>query len=447
MGPVGYHTIYPHMSDSQEETVQEQVGTIANDDEEVKDQYEAAVEADEDGEAAKPTDEDAPTSDDKPATEGEEAGEGGEEGEEGEEGEDRPRRKKKRTPSPSPPPRKKAPSHAPPPPPPKSYDVPSDTFSTRAVSNRVWEVDEEENFSEPEAPEDALDLSDTELVQHYNVQKTLGRGFFAIVKQATAKDGGELVAVKVIDKSLAPQFGSGRLDSELAILSKLDHPNVLKGKTFYQSDSHLMVVLELAKGGELASVLARNQGGPYSEGNVHDYAKQLASALAHVHEKKVIHGDLSPENVLLSEPQESATLKLGGFSGSMFVAEEDQNSQLIGNAEYQAPEIIMNQPFGQSADCWSFGCLLYFLVEGRSPFEDSNTMRMNMKIRQGKVEFGEAWAGVSQPLKDLISQLLRVDSASRLTAAQVLEHPWMQNKPGAGVALPTTRATMASAAS
>jgi len=433
------------MSDSQEETLQEQVGTIATEEDEVKDQFEAAVEADEEGEAKKEDaetgDEAAPEGESKP--EGESAEGGEEEGGDGEEeGEDKPRRKKKRSPSPSPPPRKKAPSHAPPPPPPKSYDVPSDTFSSRAVSNRVWEVDEEENYEEPEAPEDALDLSDTELVQHYNVQKTLGRGFFAIVKQATAKNGGEQVAVKVIDKSLAPQFGSDKLDSELAILSKLDHPHVLKGKAFYQSDSHLMVVLELAQGGELASALARNPGAPYSEGNVHDYAKQLASALAHVHEKQVIHGDLSPENVLLAESQETSAIKLGGFSGSLFVAEEDQNSQLIGNAEYQAPEIIMNQPFGQAADCWSFGCLLYFLVEGRSPFEDSNTMRMNMKIRQGKFEFGEAWGAVSQPLKDLISQLLKVDPAARLTAAQVLEHPWMQNKPGAGAPLPSTRATM-----
>merc|ERR1712098_951070 len=88
-----------------------------------------------------------------------------------------------------------------------------------------------------------------------------------------------------------------------------------------------------------------------------------------------------------------------------------------------------------SADCWSFGCLLYFLVEGRSPFEDSNTMRMNMKIRQGKFEFGDAWSGVSQPLKDLISQLLRVEPASRLTAAQILEHPWVKVCP------PTTLAS------
>ena len=119
-------------------------------------------------------------------------------------------------------------------------------------------------------------------------------------------------------------------------------------------------------------------------------------------------------------------LKVAGFSGSLVASGGEENQQLIGNAEYQGPEIIMNQGFTQSADVWSFGCLLYFLVAGRSPFSDSNAMRMNMKIRQGKFEFGEGWSGVSSSLQDLISQLLRTDSTTRLSAAQILEHSWMK---------------------
>lgn len=118
-------------------------------------------------------------------------------------------------------------------------------------------------------------------------------------------------------------------------------------------------------------------------------------------------------------------MKLGGFSGAIVVSGDTENVQMIGNAEFQAPEIIMNQGFTKSADLWSLGCVLYFLVEGNSPFQDSNTMRMNMKIRQGKFEFGDNWSSVSESLKDLISKLIKVEPSERLSCADVLSHPWI----------------------
>jgi hypothetical protein len=131
----------------------------------------------------------------KPAsTESEPQQDTNEEEEEGEEGSTKPKRRQKEA-SPSPPPRKKVPTRAPPPPPPKSYDVPADTWSTKPVSNRVWEVDEEEVVYEEQ--DDQLDLSGTELVEQYDLQGDLGRGFFAVVKRAVHKQTGEKVAVKV----------------------------------------------------------------------------------------------------------------------------------------------------------------------------------------------------------------------------------------------------------
>jgi len=100
---------------------------------------------------------------------------------------------------------------------------------------------------------------------------------------------------------------------------------------------------------------------------------------------------------------------------------------LIGNAEYQPPDIITNQGFSSPVDIWALGCIFFFLIEGRSPFADSNTMKMNMKIRQGSVEFGEKSNKASPKFKDLISKLLVVDPSARLTAADVLTHPWINS--------------------
>lgn len=121
---------------------------------------------------------------------------------------------------------------------------------------------------------------------------------------------------------------------------------------------------------------------------------------------------------------DDSDLKVGGFSGAVVSGGGKESQAPIGNSEYQAPEIMMNQGFDKSSDIWSVGCLLYFLINGTSPFKDSNTMRMNMKIRQGTFEFGDAWAKVSPSLKDLISKLIVTDPSKRLSADDVLKHTW-----------------------
>ena len=208
----------------------------------------------------------------------------------------------------------------------------------------------------------------------------------------------------------------------------MNHPNIIKGVETHEFENHLLVVLELAEGGELANVLGGNPKNAYTESDVHRLAKQLVSAISQLHQNNIIHGDLAPENLFLVGGDNS-DLKIGGFSGAVISAGGKESQAPIGNAEYQAPEIMMNQGFDKSSDIWSVGCLLYFLVNGTSPFKDSNTMRMNMKIRQGTFEFGDNWAKVSPSLKDLISKLIVTDPAKRLSTEDVLKHPWITSAP------------------
>lgn len=365
----------------------------------------------------------------------------GEEGDNSEEdGEDGVPKKKKKKKKDSPPPRRKAPAKAPPPPPPKVYDVPKDTWSSGPVSNRVWEVDEEEEFVDQGEPD--FDFSDTGLLNDYEPGKELGRGFFATAKLIKDKKTNENAVVKIIEKSMAPQFTSDGLKSELDTLSKLNHENVIKGKKLYETDSHLLVVLEFAAGGEFSSVLGKNASGSYSEKDAQNIAKQIVDAVAHVHKNNIIHGDIAPENIFFSsEDEKSGVVKLGGFSGAIQSSGE-VNQQMIGNSEFQAPELLMNQDFSSKADIWSLGCMLYYLIEGNSPFADSNTMRMNMKIRQGKIEFGDNWNNVSSSLKNLISSLIKVNPSARLSIEEIQKNEWFSSNVNAS--LPNTRKAMLS---
>eukprot|EP00011_Vannellida_sp_DIVA3-517-6-12_P001423 CAMPEP_0114611470 /NCGR_PEP_ID=MMETSP0168-20121206/4132_1 /TAXON_ID=95228 ORGANISM="Vannella sp., Strain DIVA3 517/6/12" /NCGR_SAMPLE_ID=MMETSP0168 /ASSEMBLY_ACC=CAM_ASM_000044 /LENGTH=522 /DNA_ID=CAMNT_0001822443 /DNA_START=1 /DNA_END=1569 /DNA_ORIENTATION=+ len=353
-----------------------------------------------------------------------------------EEGEEKPKKKKKRRRKKEESPvRRKPPARAPPPTPPKTYygQLDKTVWSERVTSSRVWEVDEEVEYTQEEAVP-SVDLSSTP-ASSYSVSDTLGQGYFSTVVKAS-KGGAAPVALKVISKELAPSCAGAEAD--MAVLKLLDHPNIIKGVEACADDEKIFVALELC-GGDWLQIASEDKAA-YTEADVHRLGKQLLSALAHMHEKNVVHGDLAPENLLLAEKSGSSALKVAGFTNARVVSSaEPVHDQLIGNPGFQGPEVLMNQGFGKASDVWAAGCLLFFFVAGKAPFDDKNTMRMNMKIRQGKFEFAEGdWAGVSSSLQELIKKMLLPKPDERISAKDALGHAWTSGAPGSA-ALPNFR--------
>jgi len=179
-------------------------------------------------------------------------------------------------------------------------------------------------------------------------------------------------------------------------------------------------VLELVPAG---SLLAKyGSGFRFAEADLRAIVKQLFTALAHIHSRGVVHGDIAPENILLDDKNQ---VKVAGFSNARLVKDLTGREMLASAAEFQAPELSQFK-ICQASDLWSAGCVVYYLVCGYSPFKDSNTVRRNMKIRQGEFQFNDGdWAKVSADAKDLVSKLIVVDTAARLTADKALVHRWL----------------------
>jgi serine/threonine protein kinase len=138
--------------------------------------------------------------------------------------------------------------------------------------------------------------------------------------------------------------------------------------------------------------------------------------------------DIKPENLLLSDSSETATLKLGDFGFAVY----DKNSLLTeewGTYHYMAPEILLRQPYGKGVDMWSFGIVLFALLGGYFPFDNENNDIHTLKatIKKGDFYFDEEmWSNITTEAKDLITKLLTVDPAKRVTAEQALNHSWMK---------------------
>ncbi|KAJ9597360.1 hypothetical protein L9F63_011749 [Diploptera punctata] len=280
----------------------------------------------------------------------------------------------------------------------------------------------------------------TALKGHYELEKTIGCGGFAKVKLATHILTGEKVAIKIMEKA---HLGDDlpRVKLEMKALQNLSHRHICKLYQVIETEAHYFMVMEYCAGGELFDhigifyfiyidyfyllliigyiLVEKNR---LSESEARHFFRQIVSAVAYLHEQGYAHRDLKPENVLFDKDQ---TVKLIDF-GLCAKPKEGMESLLAtscGSPTYAAPELVIGKKyFGSQVDIWSMGVLLYALLCGFLPFDDSSIDNLYRKILSGKYDEPE-W--LSRGSKRLISSMLQVDPNNRITIEKLVCHPWL----------------------
>nr|CAD7266076.1 unnamed protein product [Timema shepardi] len=216
-------------------------------------------------------------------------------------------------------------------------------------------------------------------------------------------------------------FKKGRLSrklvqTEIGILLKLRHPNIIQLREVFETDDEIQLVLELVTGGELFERIVEQ--GQFSEKDAAGAVKQILSAL-------------KPENLLYETEYENSKLKLADFGLSKFLKNGSYTmNTLCGTVGYCAPEILLNKEYDLSVDLWSVGVVMYIMLCGYEPFwDDAGEIGMCKRVVEGEFEFSSPWwDDISDSAKDLISQLLQLEPSSRPTASEALEHPWVKGE-------------------
>ena len=147
---------------------------------------------------------------------------------------------------------------------------------------------------------DVFDEDWDEVLNKYELGKQLGSGAFAVVKHVTEKSSGQVYAMKVVNKEKMASVESTRddvLTSEVDLLNKLDHPNILKIHEVIDTKTKMFIFLELVRDGDLYDKLKRE--GRISEDDAREIFIQMADAIAYLHKENVSHRDLKPENILV----------------------------------------------------------------------------------------------------------------------------------------------------
>ncbi|KAL4100235.1 hypothetical protein PRIC1_008029 [Phytophthora ramorum] len=263
--------------------------------------------------------------------------------------------------------------------------------------------------------------------EKYRIGRVIGEGNFSIVKECTNRSSGDRFAVKCINKAALNPKDRSNLVQEIEILKDMSHPNIIKLFDVYDGDGPMcFLVMEYAEGGELFDrIIAKEY---YTEAEAKKVVKVVAKVLRYCHSEGVTHRDLKPENLLYADETENAVIKIADFGFAKLVTEETNMSTMCGTPGYYAPEIVRKLPYDSKCDIWSLGVIAYILLCGFPPFYDENQVEEMRKILNGDFEFvAPYFDGVSQQAKDLICKMLVVQPPKRLTAQDVLDHPWFND--------------------
>ncbi|CAM8952904.1 unnamed protein product [Rhodiola kirilowii] len=260
----------------------------------------------------------------------------------------------------------------------------------------------------------------------YTMGKELGRGQFGVTHLCTHKATGEQFACKTIAKrKLVNKEDIEDVKREVQIMHHLTgQPNIVELKGAYEDKHSVHLVMELCAGGELFDrIIAK---GHFTERAAASLMRTIVQIVHTCHSMGVIHRDLKPENFLLLSKDENAPLKATDFGLSAFFKQGDTFRDIVGSAYYIAPEVLKRK-YGPEVDIWSIGVMLYILLCGVPPFWAESEHGIFNAILRGHVDFtSDPWPSISPQAKDLVKKMLNSDPSQRLTAFEVLNHPWIK---------------------
>lgn len=264
------------------------------------------------------------------------------------------------------------------------------------------------------------------LKEHYKVGAKLGHGQFGTTYKVTEKATGKEFACKSIAKRKLT--GSGDLDDvrrEIEIMHHLEgSPSVVSVKGAYEDSVAVHFVMELCTGGELFDRIVKR--GHYSEKKAANLARTIVGVVETCHSMGVIHRDLKPENFLFVDETEDSPLKSIDFGLSAFFKPGEIFRDVVGSPYYVAPEVLLKR-YGPESDVWSAGVIVYVLLCGVPPFWGETEQEIFQEVLHGDLDLATPpWTNISESAKDLVRKMLVRNPKKRLTAHEVLCHPWLQ---------------------
>ncbi|GAN09504.1 3-phosphoinositide-dependent protein kinase 1-like isoform X3 [Mucor ambiguus] len=319
-------------------------------------------------------------------------------------------------------------AHAPP--------SPTQSTSNQSLTNNLNKGREPTLSTDVDDPSHPL-YHHRRIVTDFDYGEILGEGSYSTVLIGRDKRTGKQYAIKRLDKAHIVKNNKVKyVMIERDALSRMNHPGIVKLYWTYKDNRSLYFVLDLAKNGELYTYIRRLA--PFDLDTTKFYAAEILLSIEHIHSRGVIHRDIKPENILLDD---NLHIKVTDF-GSAKIINENENAttgdgensstaarSFVGTAEYVSPELLRSDAVSKEADLWAFGCVIFQMLSGKSPFKAATDYLIFQKIKSLDYVMPD---GFSPEAKDIVQRLLTSDPEKRFGSAAtggisaIKEHPFFE---------------------
>ncbi|KAM4628061.1 serine/threonine-protein kinase SIK3 homolog isoform 3-T3 [Polymixia lowei] len=256
-------------------------------------------------------------------------------------------------------------------------------------------------------------------VGYYEIERTIGKGNFAVVKLATHIITKAKVAIKIVDKTQLDDENLKKIFREVQIMKMLRHPHIIRLYQVMETERMIYLVTEYASGGEIFDHLVAH--GRMAEKDARKKFKQIVAAVHFCHCRNIVHRDLKAENLLLDH---NLNIKIADFGFSNLFSRGQLLKTWCGSPPYAAPELFEGKEYdGPKVDIWSLGVVLYVLVCGALPFDGSTLQNLRARVLSGKFRIPFF---MSTDCEYLIRHMLVLEPSRRLSMEQICKNKWMR---------------------
>lgn len=268
-----------------------------------------------------------------------------------------------------------------------------------------------------ESEKNIMDSATPENIGRYQIESTLGAGGMGVVYLARDPKLDRKVAIKCLKAEATNGNAEARIRREAQLLAQLNHPNIVQLHDVIDESGQLALVMEYVEGSTLRHWM-REHNAPLSDKL--GLLIQICSGLTKAHSEGVIHRDLKPDNILITNSGEAKITDFGiAKSRQLPSATTTAEDHIAGTVTAMSPEQALGQELDARSDIFSFGVIAYELICGNKPFGDeSNALAYaNRVINEDPVPPKQAWPNIPEPLEALLENLLQKDKGKRPEAA------------------------------
>ena len=262
----------------------------------------------------------------------------------------------------------------------------------------------------------------------YTKVSTLGRGASGTAHLVESAITGQRWVIKKVDMNDMTFKERVQARNEARLLECLNHPNITKFKDVFKDKKlHLNIVMEYADGGCLSDLISehKKRNTRLSEDTILNTFTQVCLGLKHCHDRKILHRDVKPQNIFLTQ---RGICKVGDFGISKVLSGTvDKASTIIGTPLYLSPELLQSKDYNQASDIWALGILLYEMIALRTPWTESNLVQLGVSICSSKYP-EEPLQGYSVELRNILAKLLKKNRDYRPTINQILRYPLIKSR-------------------